>query len=138
MISKLIAATLWVLAAAVAGHFLFASVYDNAVDIARIWEILDWFMAVGAVVVLALQYRRKRVLDSPQDDAPVSREYLAANFAFYASVLLAIWFFWNWLDFLAVGGSQSDANSLMWAFIDPLFVIVLGVTGCHIWNSAGD
>ena len=111
--------------------------YANVLDPSEGWRVLDWFMAVGAVVALVTQYTRKRAEESGRSDAGVSREYLAANFAFYASVLLAIWFLWNWIDSLVIGvGNQNDTNVILWAFIDPLFIMVMGITGCYLWTRA--
>ena len=133
--SKLLAAAFWLLAAAVALHFMFTPFYDGAADPGQIWDILNWFMAVAVSGALVLHYLRKRTLDSQSDDGAVTRGYLEANLALYASVVLTVWFFWNWFNTLTIGaGPQSDNRLLMWAFIDPLFVLISGVTGCYLWR----
>ena len=118
--SKLLAAAFWLLAAAVALHFMFTPFYDGAADPGQIWDILNWFMAVAVSGALVLHYLRKRTLDIQSDDGAVTRGYLEANLALYASVVLTVWFFWNWFDALTIGaGPQSDNRLLMWVFIDP-------------------
>ncbi len=137
IIRKLLAVALWVLAAVVGVHFVFTPVYDHVLNIGQAWEILGWFMIVGIVAVLVVQCTRKRGSGSHLDDAPVGREDLAASVAFYASVLLAIWFLWNLIDSIAIGtGSQDDNHLLIWAFIHPLFIMVLGATGGYLWSKA--
>ena len=135
-IRRPIAAALWVTAAAVGVHFIFSPVYGHILDIGLTWRILGWFMAVGIAVVLLTQYTRKRAADNRRDDAGVSTEYLAANFLFLASIILAIWFFWNLIDSLTAStGSQDDNHLLMWSFIHPLFICVLASTGGYLWSS---
>ena len=136
-IRKLTAAALWVIAAAVGVHFIFGPVYGHILDIGLIWRILGWFMTAGVAVVLLTQYTRKRAADSRQHDARVSREYLASNFLFFASIILAIWFLWNWIDSLVIGAAnQNVTNITIWAFIDPLFIMVMGITSCYLWRGA--
>ena len=72
IIRRLIAASLWVLAAVVGFHFVFSPVYGHVLDVGLIWRILSWVMTVGIVVVLAIQYARKRVPDRQGADARVS------------------------------------------------------------------
>ena len=58
----------------------------------------------------------------------------AINIAFYSALRLSLWFFWKWFETL-FGGGGSD---LSWAWIDPLFAIVVGAVGRHIWQSTED
>ncbi len=134
-ISKIVAVLFWLLAAAVALHFIFTPFYDAVLDVAQVWKILNWPMAVGVVVALIVQCYRKRALGSRTADGPITREYLDINIAFYASLVLTLWFFWNWFDALTTGtGPQSDTRLVFWAFVDPMFVLISGVTGCYLWR----
>jgi hypothetical protein len=67
---------------------------------------------------------------------------LEANVVFYASLLLAPWFFTNFLtyDFFLdnLPSAAIAAKDVWWEFIDGLFVLVAGSTGCHLWRSASD
>ena len=50
-----------------------------------------------------------------------------------------MWFFWNWFDDLTVAdGAQSDTRLVLWAFIDPLYVLVACVTSCTLWCVRSD
>ena len=134
---KLAGLAFWLLATGVALHFVFSAFYDDLVDVSEVWEIIDWFMAVGTVLALMVHYARKRMTDSQNGYGQISREYLEVNAAVYASVLLTLWFFWNWFDLLTTGrAGQDTVNSIIWTLVDPLFVIVMGVTGCYLWRSA--
>ena len=137
MLKKLFAIVLGAIALAVALHFMFTPFYADIVDIDRVWYVLDCFMALAVLVVLAVHYFRKRTLGERGPDESITREYLEVNLAFYASIVLAIWFFWNWFDYLTVDAdSQGQINLLMWTFVDPLFVLVSGITGFRLWRDA--
>ncbi len=135
MVRKVISVALWTLAAAVGFHFVFTPFYDGVLDIALVWEVLNWFMAAGILVVAVIQFNRQRGAQGHSRAEPLGREYLAANAAFYASAVLALLFFWNWIDALTGTGPQSDTRLVWWAFIDSLFVLVLGATGCYLWGD---
>ena len=40
-----------------------------------------------------------RALDANGSDGSVTREYLEVNLLFYVSIVVTVWFFWNWLFF---------------------------------------
>ena len=124
---------LGVIALAVAFHFIFSAFYPDGVDIDMVWAILNWFMAFGVVVVLALSYVRKRNMASDSMDV---KAYIQVNVAFYSALWLAIWFFWNWFDDIALGGDpQSDLRLTFWGFIDPLFIILVGRLSVRLWKG---
>lgn len=107
-----------------------------------VWKVVNWFMAFSVVVALIANIARKRAVGSDGADSPITREYLEANVAFYASLLLAPWFFTNFLtyDFFIdnIPAAGIEAKDVWWEFIDGLFVLVAGSTGCHLWRSAPD
>ena len=71
-----------------------------------------------------------------EENRSLSRRYLETYAGFIVTVFLALWFFWNWGDeFITSSGNESDVNLLIWAFINPLFVVVTGLTGCRLWTS---
>ena len=64
-----------------------------------VWKVVNWFMAFSVLAVLIANIARKRAVGSMGADSPITREYLEANVAFYASLLLAPWFFTNFLTY---------------------------------------
>ena len=119
-----------------AAHFILSPLYPDSLDAGPLWDILNPFMAVGAVAVMAVHWVRKHSLDSGAQDSGITREYLEANIAFYAAALLTVWLFWNWFDAIAAGGEQQgQTHRIIWTLIDPLFIILVGVTGCHVWRT---
>ena len=107
-----------------------------------VWKVVNWFIAFSVVVTLIANIARKRAVGSDGADSPITREYLEANVAFYASLLLAPWFFTNFLtyDFFIdnIPAAGIEAKDVWWEFIDGLFVLVAGSTGCHLWRSVPD
>lgn len=132
---RLLAVFLLAVALLVAVHFVFNSFYREALDTIDVWSILDWPIALGTLVALVVNFQRQRALSRDSDQA-VSREFVAANVAAYTTLLLALWFFSNWFNFLNVGSEgETAANMVVWALADPLVVLVLGATGRNLWND---
>ena len=138
LVKRLIATYLFATAIAVALHFVFSAFYQDAVDLEKVWNIVNWFMAFAVLISLVVWSSSKIDLDQSGSDGNVSRRYLEVNAALFATVLLTLWFFWNWFDNLVLGSTpQGDTRLIMWAFIDPLFVLIVGLTGCHICPRRG-
>ena len=132
-IRRPLAVILGVITIAVAFHFIFSTFYPDSVDVGQVWDILDWFMAFAVLVTLVLAYMRKKNMTSDSMDAKM---YVRVNLVFYSALWLAIWFFWNWFDNLASGTElQDDIHLTLWAFIDPLFIIVVGRLSVRLWKG---
>jgi len=91
----------------------------------RVWDILNGFMAGGIVIALIYQWREKRRQDRAAGG--VSYDYLAANLLLLATILLAIWFFRNWLVGLS-GGDLLERHSFVWQLVNGLFVVIMAAT----------
>ena len=138
MVRKLVGVVVGASALAIALHFIFSAFYEDAVDVDQIWTVLNWFMAFGVLVALMVFYHLKRVMEGRGADG-VTREYMEVNLALYVAAFLSIWFFWNWFDDLTVAdGVQSDGRLILWAFIDPLYVLVACAASRRLWRSGAD
>ena len=119
------------LAAAVAINFIITPLYHPGGDEPfTVWEILNWFMAVGMVIALAASYSDKRRVDG--DGSADIRHYIGANVVFYAAVVVFLLYFWNWFSLLS---PNNEPDGQFWAVIDALMPVVLGVTGCRMFRS---
>ena len=138
-IHKLVGAYLVIVGVAVAVFFIVNTLLADALDVFSIWQILDVLMAIGLVLALIFNYRRKRDVESDEQAESTSRSYLESNVLFYLTAAVTIIFFHNWFALLANGADYLDGNHqawVIWAFVDTLLPITFGVTGCRIWREA--
>ena len=134
---KRVAVYLVVVAVLVAAHFIFSPLYAEVLDAVDGWRVLNWFMAVGVLVMLAFHYRRKREHDAAHPHGQVTRRYLEVNVMLFVSLLIGILFFWNWVDSLALeaGKEQGSSHRVIWTFIDSALPVALGVTASQMWRD---
>ena len=125
------------LSVAVAGFFIINSffVVNDTFDVQDVWYVLDVLMAIGLAIGLALNYMDKmeerRQHAAGQSDI---RRYIAINAAFYVTLAVAILFMHNWLALLAHGRdylSQDGTTWVIWAVVDTMLPVVLGMTGAR-------
>ena len=126
-------------AAAVAVFFIINAFLLDSIDVPCIWYVLDVLMLVGLASALIFNYANKREESESDLDGSVTRRYLDATALFYLTVAVTILFLHNWLSLLALGGDSLDGNHqawVIWAIVDTLVPITLGVTGCRLWCEA--
>ena len=119
-------------AIAVLFHFWFSPFYPESWDVGTIWEVLDVLMAIGIVAAVVYTCSHKRSVDS---DAS-TLAHVCAYTAFYASVVLAVLFFWNWFDDLnTAAGEQSQTRLTYWVVINTMYIVLMGTIGWHLWRK---
>ena len=134
-VDKLISIYLVLVAIAVAVQFVVFPLYAYGVDgevmasALDVWHVLDWFMAVGLVLVVVTTYGEKRRRDG--DESPDLRPWLRSRFMFYGTVLLALAFVPNW--FAAVWGSND--NSTIWHLINTVLPVVFVAEAHRLWRA---
>ena len=138
-IKKLVAAYMAIVAVAVAGFFIINIFLVDAINITAVWGVLDVLMLIGLAMALVFNWMYKAGAGRGDPDQPVTRNYLAANFAFYITVIIAIVFLHNWLVFVVTGQvSQGDNHSawVLWAVVDTGLPILFAATGCRLWRES--
>ncbi len=126
------------LAAAVGGFFVINPLLNEAIDVVLVWEVLDVLMAIGLAVALIVNSARKWTEGGRDPNLPVSRRYVEINAAFYLTVGVTILFLHNWFSLLAYGTDSLDGNHqawVIWAAVDTLLPITLGLTGYRLWRN---
>ena len=126
-------------ALAVAVFFIINAFLLDSIDVPGIWYVLDVLMLVGLASALIFNYANKREESESDLDGSVTRRYLDATALFYLTAAVTILFLHNWLSLLALGGDSLDGNHqawVIWAIVDTLVPITLGVTGCRLWCEA--
>lgn len=115
-------------------HFVFTPFYEDLVDTAQMWDVINWFMAAGVILTLVVTCARRK---NAERVGQGSNAYICVSIAFYAAAVLAVLFFWNWFDSLTAGEEgQSQTRRNYWAVINTLFVVLLGSVSSHLWKDA--
>ena len=138
-IKRLVGAYLVAVSVAVAVFFIINVFLVNAISVLAVWHVLDILMLVGLAFGLWFNYANKRTEDRRPAGDPVTRGYLEANVVFYVTAGVTIIFLHNWFAFLAIGDvSQGDNHTawVIWAVVDTMLPIILGITGCRLWREA--
>ena len=147
IVKRLLGVYLTGVAMVVAVWFIINSFFVDSFDVLNVWRVLDVLMVIGLAVALVFNYDRKRTEDRNPGES-ITRRYLEFNTAFYLTAGLLILLLHNWLSLLALGserslgvGSEQGLNHqtwVIWAVVNTLIPLVLGVTGCAMWKSSSD
>ena len=138
-LKKLAGAYLVLLAIVVAVFFIINNFLTEVIDVMTVWLALDVLMLIGLAIGLIYNYGRKRAADSGNESDGVTRGYFEANVPFFVTAGVAILFLHNWFALLANGSDYLDGNHqswVIWAVVDTMLPIILGITGCHMWKNA--
>ena len=143
ILKRLLSVFFLLVAAAVATHWVVTPLYDNSSGEYPVWVFLNWFMAVAVALALIVNAMRKFGPQSGDSGGAITRQYIEVNLAFYTSIVLALWFYWNWFHSLFPANEPDIVGTIhlqWWAFINPLLVLVVGTTGARLWRdtSAND
>ncbi|MDE2801524.1 MAG: hypothetical protein OXK21_01410 [Chloroflexota bacterium] len=133
MVNKLVAVYLILTALAVAVLLMITPLIHDGSDSYPLWEILNYFMAVGVVIVLVANYICKRRQDaSDQSD-------LAGSLVFYGAVALTMLFFWEWFWTLnpdSETGNAAISHTVYFPLVDALYTVLALTTGRELWRAS--
>ena len=135
MLNKAVAVYLMLTALAVAVLFMITPLIHDGGDDYPIWEILNYFMVVGVLVALIVNYMCKRKQDaSDQSD-------LAGSLVFYGAIVLTMLFFWEWFWTLnpdSETGNAALSHTVYFPLVDALYVVIALTTGRELWRASGE
>ena len=80
---------------------------------------------------------RKRKSDASGDES-INREYLESNGIYFATMVLAALFLFNWLNLLVNGASdvgEEVMHDVVWVVVDIMIILVSGATGGYLPRS---
>ena len=123
-----------ILGLAVAVQFLASEIYDGDA-VGQVWEILNYFMAIGVIAALVFSYLRSREAD--RSDMP---EWIASSVMLIASAALFLMYFEQWFAwtvFKDAGDELGESRSMVWIMIDVMFPIVNIIVGSYLLRSVG-
>ncbi len=132
-VRRVIGVIVGIIGLAVLINFVFSPFYEDSVDIGQVWSALNWFMAFGVIVAIGVAFHVRK---ESEERGEVDIRHVCAMLMFYTTLMLAIWFFWNWFDDLTVGDEgQSQTRLNYWSLINPLFIVMMGVVSERLVNS---
>ena len=123
-----------IVAALVAVQFLGGEIRADDV-VARDWETLNYFMAVGAIAALIFSYLRAR--DADKLDL---QEWIASSAMLIASSVLFLMYFEQWFAwevFKDADDELGEFRSIIWIAVDVMFPIVNIIVGSYLLRSVG-
>jgi hypothetical protein len=136
---KLAGAYLVLVAIVVAVYFIINNFLLDTIDVPAVWLALHVLMLIGLAIGLIYNYGRKRAMDGGGAGDGVTRGYFEANATFFVTAGVAILFLHNWFALLAHGSNYLGDNHqswIIWAVVNTMLPIILGITGCHMWKNA--
>ncbi len=138
LLKQVSAISMMVIAALVGVFFVINPLLDESIDVVLVWQVLDVLMAIGLGVALIVNSARKWTEGGRDPNLPVTRRYVEINTAFYLTVGVTVLFLHNWFSLLAYGTDSLDGNHqawVIWAAVDVLLPITLGLTGYRLWRN---
>ena len=140
LVTKIVAAYLVIVGLAVFLNLIATPLYHDGGPDYPIWKILNWFMAVAVLIILAVGYLRKRILDSAGEEGASTLDHVRGSFVFYGGIVLAMLFFWEWFWTLNPDSETGEAvtsHMVYFPLVDSLFTVLALIVGRRMW-SAGD
>ena len=109
-------------------------IHDGSPDYPQ-WQIINYFMALGALLMLVLTFLYRRQLDPETTD-----NYTCAivNGLFYASVVLVMLFFWQYFWLLNPDSETGEAvtsHIIYFPLVDALYVVLGLIIGERLLRS---
>ena len=138
LLKQVSAISMMVIAALVGVFFVINSFLADSINVTTVWLVLDVLMAIGLGVALVVNSSRKWTEGGRDPSLPVTRRYVEINTAFYLTVGVTILFLHSWFSLLANGTDSLDGNHqawVIWAAVDVLLPITLGLTGYRLWRN---
>ena len=138
VVGRILAVFLVVTALAVAVLLIVTPLYHDGSAEYPAWQIMNWFMAVGVIVVLVVSLVRKRALGD--GGAGSDLESARVSLVYYGAIVLTMLFFWEWFWTLNPSSETGDAvtsHLIYFPFVDALYAVMGLAIGRRLWKKAG-
>ena len=133
-IRRIIGAAQVLVSLVVAVQFIMWRLYDSG----EVWAIVDYVMLVAILLAFYFNWERKRKSDA-SGDRGITREYLESNVMYFATMVLAALFLFNWLNLLVNGATavgEEVMHDVVWVVVDVMIIVVSGATGGYLLRGA--
>ena len=120
--------------AAVFLNLILTPLYHDASPDYPVWDVLNWFMAAGAIVALVFSAVRK--WRGPDGDS------LQSNAAYYGAIALAMLFFWEWFWTLNPASETAEpvviSHIVYFPIVDALYTVLTVGVGSRVLRGGGE
>ncbi len=141
ILERVVAVYLILLAVVAGVHWILSPLIENSSGQYPAWVFINWFMAMATAMV-AVENVRNKIISMKSGgwnaDTPITGKQLQTNLLFYGSIVLVLWFYWNWFNAFFPQNEPEVVGLIhleMWTLINPLFDLVVGVTGFACWQE---
>ena len=120
----------------VAVQFIAWRLYESG----DVWAILDYVMFVAILLAFYFNLERKRKSDA-SGESGITREYLESNVMYFATMVLAALFLFNWLNLLVNGAKlvgEEVMHDVVWVVVDIMIIVISGATGGYLLRGPWD
>ena len=132
-IKRIIGALLILVSIVIAVQFIAWRLYDSG----AVWGIVNYVSLVAIALAFYFNLERKRNTDASRDDE-ITREYLESNVLYFATMVLAALFLFNWLNVLVNGAKDVGVevmHDVVWVVVDVMLIVVMGATGGYLLKA---
>ena len=93
-------------------------------------------MAIALAFYFNLERKRK---SEASGETGVTREYIESNVLYFATMILAALFLFNWLNLLVNGAKdvgEEVMHDVVWVVVDIMIIVVSGATGGYLLKGS--
>lgn len=134
LLKRITAIYLALTALAVFFNFILTPLYHDGSPDYPIWEWINYFMAAGVILALVTSFVRKWASDDPYTS---DADLMWTNVVLYASIVLAMLFFWQYLWLQYPENETGDAalsHTIYFPLVDALYAIVSLDSARYLWR----
>jgi hypothetical protein len=138
LLHKLLAVYLFVVGFLAWGLLIATPLYHDGSPEYPHWQLLNYFMAAGVLIVLVKGFLMRRVHAHAVGECTNMLEHLRVSMAFYGSIVLSMLFYWEWFWTLNPESETGDAvtsHLIYFPMVDALFVVICLLVGRRFWGE---
>ena len=135
-IKRIIGALLVLVSLVIAMQFIAWRLYDSG----DVWTVVNYISLVAIALAFYFNWERKRKHDA-SGETGITREYLESNVMYFATIVLAALFLFNWLNLLVNGAKdvgEEVMHDVVWVVVDIMLIVLMGATGGYLLRSSSD
>ena len=133
-IKRIIGALLIVFSIVIAVQFIAWRLYDSG----EVWKYVNYVSLVAIALAFYFNWQRKYKQEA-SGETGVTREYIESNVLYFATMILAALFLFNWLNLLVNGAKdvgEEVMHDVVWVVVDIMLIVVSGATGGYVLQGS--